>query len=318
MPTVGGIIGLQWLAQNATRRYPLMDEATGKDITGDFSLPDDLLVDMLLPVNAADEYDPSRFHLYELAVFGHGVLLTFAHGGVYAGGTWTTTPTVVGSVSVSAASHQRNQTYFLAGVGDFVGTLGRVTIGSLSNVMQVAGAYRFDSNSAALLPTCIRPDIRGVSSLAIAAGTGSNTQLTGDLRLVAGSNIRLRLVDSSTIRIDAIRGEGLNEACDCAGERVLSSPIRRINGISVSADGNFTLTGNECVTLTPIANGLRIEDTCSKPCCGSNEIEQVANDLKNLNLDVRTMHGTQRQLETQLMNLSALKAAIEASGIIVS
>jgi len=57
------ILSTDWLNENSLRNYPLADDATGLDTTGSFTLPKDLLVDAIFPVDTSLNLDPGGFHV---------------------------------------------------------------------------------------------------------------------------------------------------------------------------------------------------------------------------------------------------------------
>ena len=113
--------------------------------------------------------------------------------------------------------------------------------------------------------------------------------MSGAIKLLAGSNVRLTRVAEDTIRIDAISGENLD---DCGSEDN-PAPIRFINGVPPDEDGNIRLDGSECVEVVLTAAAvLTIMDSCSKPCCGCAELSGLVEAL--------------RQMESQRGDISAL------------
>lgn len=313
MPPFGSLTGLDWLAQNSLRRFPLADDSSTKDTTDTFTLPDDLIVDFILPVSTAINYDPDGFLLREVAVFGQGVVLTFAYTAD------NVTFSEVGRVSVSA-SHKPNTSYFLNGTGSFFDSVGRVTIGRLDSVMELAGSFTFDLNGGRLVSTTIRPDVRGVSSLRVRNGSDLSDPIYGDVELVAGANISLQAVDESTIRINAVSGENLNIDCGCltTADRSTAPCVRTINGVTANSQGDIQVVGFDCLSIESGQNSIVFKDACAQPCCTNNDISRVTEDLSRLISDVRTQGFTMSQFETRLINLHSLADAIAATGFIVT
>ena len=52
-----------FLNQNAGRAYPLSEEATRRDTSGSYTLPDDFIVDMIVPINAVLNYSLGNINL---------------------------------------------------------------------------------------------------------------------------------------------------------------------------------------------------------------------------------------------------------------
>lgn len=308
MATASNIVGLEWYNQNSLRKYPIADDATATT-AGGFELPNDFIVDLVLPISASLDVDPDNFFISEVAVFGQGVVITVSYS-----------TTEVGRVSVSA-THQENASYFIHGTGTFEGTVGKITIGKLDSILEVAGVFSFSREETKLVSSVVRPNIRGVSSISVANGDDVSDPLTGSVLLVAGQNMTID-VNASTnqITLNAVSGAGLSESCgECedATDRELPDPIRTINGVG-PVSGNLVLAGgNACVDITsgPGDAALSITDTCSVPCCDMAELQAIIDDMDGLQTEVRTQHFTMEELENRLTQLEILAKAIEATGI---
>jgi hypothetical protein len=119
-------------------------------------------------------------------------------------------------------------------------------------------------------------------SVSSASGNISD-RMYGDIELVAGTNIQLSTVQTSTetkIIISALQGEGTIEACVCEGDAAAIPCIKTINGIKPQTDGNFNFVGDDCLTFNGITNGLKLTDSCCAPCCGCVELEAITRDLE--------------------------------------
>jgi hypothetical protein len=186
---------------------------------------------------------------------------------------------------------------------------------------QPDGLRTFSLENARIEPDCVRPIIRGVSSISVVTGIQQSEKMYGDIELVADTNIQLVPVIVSgqdpQIRISAIEGEGLAEECACDDEED-SPPIRRINGIPPTAGGDFTLLGNTCLQIEGIQNGLKLVDSCSEPCCGCEELEAVTRDLEAFGSKARTLENFLVRLEgsVQEMNMTVLGSKLNDQGCI--
>jgi hypothetical protein len=318
MPPISGLTGLEWLNQNALRAFPLVDSATRRDVTGGQRLPDELIVDLALPVAYRQGYNAAGFHVSEVSVFGNGLVIKIGYGGVWGSGAWATEPEPVAQVMVPG-THTANSAYFTSGVGDFADSVGRIVIGKISEAMKLGGlTLLFDQQGGALVPTTIKPDIRGVSSLRVRNGSDTSPALTGVITLVAGANSRLRYSAPDEIVIDAIDGSGMDEECECAetADRPLPPPIRTINGISPGVGGVFTLQSERCVSITGVTNGIVLEDVCSTPCCDSEDLRRLLDDQTRFAREIQLTAATMQQVENRVQQLEVLKAAIDAAGFV--
>lgn len=282
------IRNLEWLNHNSQRAYPLSADGTHRDATDTFEIPDDFIVGLILPVHWGLNVDPGKFFIRKLAAYATGFSITVG----YAGSSGDVDAAVA---LVARNAHTLNKSYTLNGVGDFVDSRGHITIGGFSGIdNEPAGQFVFDYAATKLEVDAIRPHIRGVMSFQIQNAAELSRQLTGRIRLVAGSNTRMT-VSGNTITIDAISGEGLTDSCVCAEE---SPPIQTINGIPPDQNGNFQLLGNDCLDIVEGDNRLELKDVCSQPCCGCKELEAITQALESFGEKATT-------LENFLVNLEA-------------
>ncbi len=272
---------LEWANHNALRRYPLADDADGQDQTGTFTLPTDFLVGLRVAVHAGNDVDPGRFFLKSLAAYAGGYAVVVGYQPVVGAAV------PVANALVASHLHTPNKTYALGGVEPFLDATGHVTVGRLANIQaQPAGQFEFAFASTRLDPDAVSPVVRGVSSVTVVNAGQRSRRLYGDVELVAGANCQLVPIQvtgqNPKIRINAVKGEGTVEDCVCVGDAADSPPVKTINGIPPTADGNFTLLGDDCLVVQPGTNALRFSDTCSQPCCSCADLEAVTRDLERL------------------------------------
>ena len=319
MPPTNSLVGVEWLNENSLRNFPLVDGASSKDVTGSFTLPQDVIVDLIVPVSYSAGLNPGKFHLYEVGVLGDGLTIKIGYGGVHDGNVWTTAPEVVCKASISAVTHTPNTSYLLFGEGDFADSVGKITIGELEAVQRFAGLFQFDLTGGRIVPTLIKPDIRGITSIKVRNGSDLSDPVYGDVELVAGTNMQI-VVDGQQITFNAIDGLNLNEDCGCVegADRELPDPIRTINGVTPNSVGNINLNGLRCIQITSGTNQLNMADICSDPCCTSEELQRILDDKSVLTKDIRLNLLTVQQLETRLIQMESLVSAIEATGFIIT
>jgi hypothetical protein len=199
--------------------------------------------------------------------------------------------------------------------------LGKVTIGDLHQInQQAAGQYTFSLENGRLEPDAIRPMLRGVTGIRVVNGGQVSDLLQGVIELAAGANVQLLPIenagDEAQIQISAIDGEGTIEECVCTGEPSAATPIRRINGIAPTDDGDLLLVGDDCLDIQGIANGLKLSNTCAKPCCGCPELERITEDLQRLDQQAATVRdfSSRLQVAVDTMNQVVLAARPGSSG----
>lgn len=285
-----------WLNQNANRAFPVHEDCTGMDISGTFALPREFIVDLLWPIHTSLGQECDRFHLYSVVASGDTVTINVAYTNK------ADITAVIGSATINRNSHKMNMTYLLQGVGEFKDSVGFITIGRLDTVYSQGGGYRFDLAGAALVPTCIRPNLRGVSSLRVQSGNDLSDLMTGDVELLEGWNVRLTVEPGNKIRIDARSDANMREDCECDDARTC---IKTINGVPPDASGNFTLVGDQCLTLNPITNGLQFIDECSSSCCGCDELTVVIDATEEMSGQIDKVEMANERIQSALNNMVA-------------
>lgn len=291
---------LQWLNHNSQRSYPLTERATKIDVSSTIRLPDSFIVALYFPVHAGMAVGPGNFFVRSvlLAPTGFNVVIGYSDG--------------IETVDVAAANIVRNnyvpnRPYALGGLDEFSESIGQIVLGPLDEINQLPyGAYTFTQEAGELEADAIRPMIRGVSSLRVANGTETSEKIYGHVTLVAGTNMRLDVGagdnGTTTITFNAISGQNLNQDCACdipdAGEC-----IRCINGVC-STDGTFVLAQDDCVEITPIANGLSFADTCAQPCCGCSELDALTTQINRFGDGVTTLQNFVTRLGSEVTQMS--------------
>lgn len=309
-------INLEWLNHNSVRRYPLFDESSGVDVTDSFEIPNDFLVETDIPIHAGLDVDPARFFVKHIGAFATGFSIVIGYQPVSGDAV------DVATALIPRQTHTRNQTYALGGVGDFDDTVGKLTINRLDAILlQPAGFFTFDLENTRLTPDTMRPIIRGVQSIQVRSGTDVSPRMFGDIELQPFENMQIVPIivagQDPILRFSAIEDAGLSEECICEGE-VLTPPVRRINGIPPTAAGDFTLLGNNCLVPMPITNGLKLDDICSEPCCGCEELEAITRDLEQFGSKATTLENFLVRLESSVtqMDQVVLSAQLRDNGCI--
>lgn len=297
-----GIRNLEWQDHNGQRNYPFTAEASLQDSTGTFEIPADFIVSLYLAVHFGLNVDPAQFFLRSLSNYATGFGLVVGYNSSSEG------PVDVATANIARAAFVSGQSYRLTGIGDFIDATGHVTLGSLDNLEdQPGGRFSFDFEDARLETDAVRPMIRGISSLRVDNNGELSDRITGPVTLVAGTNMRLTLVQAAgedpQIVYDAIEGEGLSETCICEDDPDQAPALRTINGIPGTAEGDFTLLGNDCLVATGISNGLRLQDICSEPCCGCTELEIVTSQLEQFSRQATTLENFLVSLEARVTTM---------------
>jgi hypothetical protein len=268
---------LEFLNHNAQRSYPLTADATKIDTTGSFTIPDDFLVGLDIPVSTAMNMESGQFFIRQLGLFASGIQLIIAYD------TGTSIIDVATGL-IPTTSTVRNKVFVLGGIDPYDDIVGKVVIGRVDTIqLQPNGLFTFDLAGSHIEPQAVRPMIRSITSMRVSSANGSiSDRMYGDIELVAGTNIQLSTVQTFTetkIVISALQGEGTIQECVCEGDAAEIPCIKTINGIRPETDGNFNFVGDDCLTFAGITNGLKLSDSCCAPCCGCDELEAITRDL---------------------------------------
>lgn len=254
----------EWLNQNALRAYPLAEDTQRRPsrVPSAFVVPDCLLVDFVVAlVGGAD----AAVHLAALTKTGEFMSMVWADG---SGG-------VIGSVTAATSTHAPNTAYPLVMTEAYEDATGWAVVGDLASALSVIpdGAWSFAPESARMETATIRPSIRGVRALRVVNDGDTSAWMSGHITLVAGQNIVLTPdTVAKSVRIDARVTAGLNEECTCTRE-TRPQPIRRINGVNIE---DLQIVGDgKCIDVRTAGSVITLVDTCSKPCCGCPELDEL-------------------------------------------
>lgn len=295
-----GIRNLEWHDHNSERAYPLTRRATRLDTSGTFTLPSSFIVAAYLAVHSGLSVDPNKFYIRSVGNYtaGFGVDIGYDDG--------SSSGVRVATMSVSRANYTPFTTYRLTGVQDFGDVVGSLMLGPLDDIdEQPAGAFQFDPDGGELEPDVIRPMLAGISGIRVSNGGELSRRLVGDIVLRARANMRISVLDDGDsdpqIIFDAVSGENLADECIC--EETTGPPIRRINDIPPTLRGDFRLLGSDCLEITPIQNGLQLNDTCSEPCCGCKELSVLTAQLETFGRQATTLENFLTELSARVTQM---------------
>lgn len=295
-------INVDWLNQNALRNYPLIDGASRVASSG-AELPNALIVDLNVPVPLGS-VEPGDLFVQRVYGFHAGVVITLASAKNPGVSLMTAT--------VFIDQHELFKSYPMVGSSALEGATGRITIGSLE---ALAGAslslYDFTTvpDNTRLVVSATRPLLRGIQGIRVAG----QDIVSGVVTFAAGSNVSLgtasNLDGTNTLYISAQTGSATttttDEECGCASTQEPDlPPIRSINGVFPDANGNFSLSALDCTELRAVSNGIVINDRCTEPCCGCEQLESIRDGLQAVENTYNALQEAAEQLRSRLDNLS--------------
>lgn len=272
---MAAIDNLDFLNLNSLRSYPIKDGLSRISVDGSYTIPNNFIVDAQL----AASYDPTRrFYISGLSNPGDRVVIELADQlDVFAG---SFTIMIAGFVEYT-------ECYFTPST-NYVGATGILTIGSLDGIGNLpTGLFNFTLATTELEARAIIPALEGINRLIFQNADGTTVALTGDVQLLARTNLRFKK-DPSANRIIIDGGDGLGLNANCAA---ILPCITTINGVPPDDGGNFTLDFSDCASLEtiPAGTGLILSDICCKPCMGCNDIEELTNRLTQVESALLTL-----------------------------
>jgi hypothetical protein len=285
---MSSIVGLGWLNTNATRNYPISQEATLSPLGDGFNLPDDLIVDMRLSVPYDPTIKPFNFYLKSISSYTHGLIVEI---GYYSPDVSSEKATAAISEAIAADTHTNPSSYTLTGVAtnsdyDFSNVIGSITIGNLEQLQENPPGRVDFSTDAYIETTVISMNTAGVSSLRVGKDVlSAGVALTGHVIMRPRTNFGIQTSPlENSFTFSALDGLGLSSDCTCEGEIDLGPCIRTINQLSPDSSGNLDLVPGTCVDIQNNAgsNSILLSETCSEPCCGCDQLDIVVSDLRDL------------------------------------
>lgn len=295
-------LNTDWLNENILRNYPLVDQASRVAASGS-QLPNGLLADLSLPVPVGT-VAPDQVFIQQVTGFTSGLVISLAQ--------LSAPNVVIASATVFVSSHQRFDSYALTGQGPLLGVVGRLTVGSPQAVRQAAASvydYTSDPEASRLVVSTIRPLLRGLTGIQIEDSSGATSGVLSDVVTIApGSNVQLEVIGTSLVinsQLTVTEAE-TEDDCGCDEDEVEGPFIKTINGIEPDPQGNFTLTGTDCLELEAIANGIRISDQCTEPCCGCEQLDVLYQAVQAVENESTRLQETGEQLRGRLDNLQSV------------
>jgi hypothetical protein len=287
---------LDFLNANTLRNFPIREGLSCLDTSGVFAIPEDFLVDLVLSVSS----DPAvRVYISKIINMPDEIEIEFSLYG---------TTTQIGVVSLAPNGHVRYNTYYMTPSSNYVAATGKVVVGEVRSISALPyGAFTFDQTATEVETRTVVPGLATVSRFVFRNADGTTFSVTGDVTLVAQTNTKFRLIDASTVAIDAGDDLGLN--APCADDRPC---LKTINNVAPDVNGNFTLTTSDCAKFTTLTSGtlkgLNLADSCCKPCLSCNEIGDLTQRLTQLESDLitlRTHYNSVALLTQQFGQLSS-------------
>jgi len=292
------IWNVDWYSRNSQRLFPISSAATGRDATDSISFPQDLVVD--LNITASFDYDPEDFYLPYLDVYQNGVIIAVGYEA-----------SLIAAVDIPYSTTLPQSYRFSSSAGDVTGAM---TVFSLRNVQQQtpAGRWLFNLEDTRIEPCQVNIMPKGVSSITVRTAIGDTDPLTGNIVLLMGTNTYWAgNASGGTLRLDVYDVE---EFVICSNCPPSSIPITSFNGVSTT-DGNFNIIASTCVEPEATDTGLKLNDQCSEPQCGSQEYQTLAEAIRVIEREHNALTKLAERLEQNMQSFRDVMLASKLSDI---
>lgn len=288
----------EWLNVNAGRAYPLGEDSSRKDTSGNVKLPDSLIVDARISV--VEAYLTGQFYVSRVGAFPDSVVIVVSYL------PEDDDAREIATITVKTADHVPNTAYSFSGNGDDSSVLGMLTVGNLEEALrQVPGFVEFGVADAPFEPHVLFVSLPALQSVQLYTGNNLVFTATRILKLREGENCRLSYVGDDTIRIDLIPGENFTAPGDCENAQPLPPCIRTINGQAPDEDGNFNIDGAECIEVDTVPGTVSLIDRCAKSCCGCTELEALVSSLQSVEAQLEAAKSGSQTVINQLSKMLA-------------
>jgi hypothetical protein len=310
----------EFLNENSHRRYPLKDDASARDLTDSFTIPDSLMVNMQLcaPSGALAS---GKFFVSSLVIRRYTVDIGISYK------PNSSTAFAVGSFFNIDTSAGTNIDYFFVPlpqsqilIQTYYDMTGSVTIGSPEAATLTPGAWEFNETATELNAGVINEGLTQVRSIQV----GSN-RFYNNVVLKEGTNVTLTpaydaLTATTTITIAARLSESSSGLTLENDQDILNAlialygtPITTINTVHPTSEGKLNITGEDCVAVSNLANALGIANPCATPCCNNEAyLASIYDALNQLNLRYARLtefySGTQVNIQLVQQKLGLLEA----------
>lgn len=299
---------LEWLNANANRSYPIKEDASMVDISGNFKIPDSLIVDAI--INVPRSLSSAVFFISSITLSTQSAAIDISYRL-----TENTPPVLCGhavahNVPLGGGDAEDDYRYCpfvspAASTGDIIS--GIITVGPIMDALQNGtGKFDFMYYATPLEIHCIYVSTPAVQSVSIWSGSESLQTFSDKLKIKAGQGMRITVESDQTIRFDVISSatgfveKNTEELCGTAIENAsIRKPIKTINGHPPDGAGNFSIDGGECIDVSTSAGRIALKDSCSQSCCGCKELDVLIKTMENIKTQLTTI--TKAQASTEAM-----------------
>ena len=264
----------EFLNENMHRNYPMLDQVSAADVTGEYNIPTELIADMrfVVPSSIVGQGD---FFISGLVVRRYTIDIEISYKPNSAPAVvlgWfhniDTDADVFKEYSFTTIEQQVEHS--------LEDTTGVLVAGKGLATATMPGSWEFDYNNTILVPTTVEGQLTKFRSLTVDGET-----FVGDIILKEGENttitaVRDEAADTTIITISAkeITPSALSIQDDSdlldALTDLYGAPLVTINEMKPLSN-NFTLEGADCITVNATESGALIDNPCGEPCCSKED-----------------------------------------------
>lgn len=297
----------EWCDENGHRQFPMADASSGKDDTGDYSIPQNFMVDMILAVPPG--YDTSKFYIKSFVVrrlfidIEIGLDDGSARSVAWAKNIPHNTPRNTSHVIASVVHDTPYKALEMV--------TGAVVIGTATEIVNEPGSYAFNPSATYIHPARVMEGLACVQSIQV--GTDI---LTGNIVLQEGDNVRFDVV-GNTIVVNAVVNEGTGVTIGSDDDIMdalvaeYGQPIVSINGQAPDGNGNFKVAGADCTEVTTGEASVSIDNACAEPCCDKSMLTDVYGVLSQLNLRYAVLESYYQSVGLNINQMQARMVGLE-------
>ena len=334
---------LEWYDQNMHTDYPLVGSASAPDAVvgrADWTdtasssqyLPKSFLVDIQINTPAVDGIETAnRFYISKVYRTRDSLFVDVSY---YSGGSgFICARSSAISLDIRNTYDVESRTVLLCAVpsdkakySKLSQLTGKLVIGSCVD-MQDLGVMTFTYQATAIISARVNlfsisgSSDAGVSSaIVVVDSNGVEHKIDEDFTIQAGEGINLVVVENTVyVERELTDEEKLRvfpsvDAVVSAVLKRLGNPIYNINGISPDEKGTFYLRGGDCVRVTNSGPGVSISNSCSQPCCSSEQtVSELSLTLSNTELAIERLTQYYNALTTNVGAMQARLSSLIAS-----
>lgn len=293
---------LDWISFSAAQSFPLADSARGVS-QQEVQIPNSLILGIRIVVTPpSGGIDMAGFYIKGINDHGTKLDIIFGYNGYQCAACY-------GIPKIFGISEPLNSRYFSIVPSNVQNTQWISTITG-SVIVGVTKTYQYGSltfiqSQTAINPLCISTaGNQGVQAIIV-----GGTRLTGDITIQPGQGILISVKDN-TIKIQVDQAYIDNLVRNNTVQQVVQTygpPIQSINGVRPDNAGNITLTGLDCVQVSPLSGAgfITISNPCSKPCCDSSDTDALSTNLQVLQSQQQLLRDYFVSLSTSINYMQA-------------